>query len=317
MSKIVTNNKIILLSIILAIVIVSQSEVYAEIHTVNFTNPQPIGPQDYSNLVVQVLKYDPYPVSAGEWFDVWIKVQNLGQEDAKDVRFKLISSYPFSIEDNAIRDYGIVFGTVNSYKSGSGDDANQVILHYRVKAADNAPIGDSDLQLQIMNNKNDPSSQGVIRDLPISIGDTKTNFEVVMQDTSSQGVSFAIANIGDNAATAVTVSIKNTEGLNLTGSRSSIIGNLDKGDFTSVNFPITLHQRINSLTVQIDYTDSAGVRNTLQKEVPVTYNPLNAYNSQTTTRSSKTNPYTKYIYLIIGLVIGIIIMLLFKRKKRN
>jgi hypothetical protein len=127
------------------------------------------GSQTVANLVVQVLKYEKYPVTAGDWFDVWIEVQNIGQNDAPHAVFELQPEYPFSSNDSLIRDYGIIKGRVNSYKVDQKYDSTDVILKYRVKAADNAPTGTSDLKLKITPDVNDPSSSSTTASLPIEI----------------------------------------------------------------------------------------------------------------------------------------------------
>ena len=119
--------------IALLIVVLSVFPVYAQnTKTVNFTNSytvSPVGP----TLAVQVLKYEPYPVNAGDWFDMWVKVQNVGQADAKNVVFTLQPAYPFSSDDALVRNYGIIFGTINAYSVDQKNSANEVILKYRVK----------------------------------------------------------------------------------------------------------------------------------------------------------------------------------------
>lgn len=119
-----------------------------------------------ADVVVTVLKYEPYPVIAGEWFDLWVKVQNVGQENAKNLTIQLIPSYPFSSTDNLVRSYGTVYGTVEAYKVDKTYDSSQIIAKYRVKAADNAPSGSSNIKLKMYS---DISSSSTEKDLPIEI----------------------------------------------------------------------------------------------------------------------------------------------------
>lgn len=100
----------------------------------------------YPSLEVSVLKYNPYPVSSGEWFDLWVKVQNIGESDANNARFELQPSYPFSSNDSLVRDYGLIYGRLNSFKVDQTYDSSQVILKYRVYVEKNAPSGSSDLK---------------------------------------------------------------------------------------------------------------------------------------------------------------------------
>src|SRR3989338_3219502 len=218
-----------------------------------------ITPQE-AQFWVQTLKYDPFPVNPGDYFDVWILVENIGVKDAPNARFELVTKYPFSSTGQLVNDYGRVAGI-----SGKDAGENQVVLRYRVKVADDSPEGSSELEFKAL--PDGSSDVGSIKKLPIDIGKTKTDFDVVMQDSTAQGTSIAIANIVDNPATAVTVRINPQDGLKVRGSDASIIGNLDKGDFSTVTFQINPDQNYNGIMVQISYTDIAGVRNNIEKKI--------------------------------------------------
>lgn len=126
------------------------------------------------NFIVNVLKYSPYPVNSGDWFDLWIKVQNAGENDALNATFELQPEYPFFSNDNLTRSYGLIFGKVNAFKVDQTYDSTQIILKYRVQAANNAPSGSSNLKLVTKINGN--SSAGIVYDLPIEI------FSIKQQD---------------------------------------------------------------------------------------------------------------------------------------
>ncbi|HTY44319.1 MAG TPA: hypothetical protein VMC80_03685 [Patescibacteria group bacterium] len=127
-------------------------------------------------FVVQELKYEPYPVSPGDTFDLWVKVQNIGQNDAKNSAFKLDLSYPFS-SDNSEQDYGVIFGTANAYQSQQqyGDtsiQANQAVIEFKVKVAGNAPSGENTIKFEAATDKN--SGSWISYTLPITISSQTT-----------------------------------------------------------------------------------------------------------------------------------------------
>jgi hypothetical protein len=64
-----------------------------------------------------------------------------------------------------------------------------------------------------------------------------TDFEV-SADIASGQLSLSIANIGSNNAEAVIVKIPKQNGVNISGSNISILGNLNKGDFTVASFTV-------------------------------------------------------------------------------
>jgi hypothetical protein len=296
--------------LLIFLIIVQANLINAQFHEISYNNTVKDTLNTGSTLVVQALKYEPYPVNPGDWFDLWVKVQNIGSESAKNAVFTLIPEYPFESNDNLVRDYNLIYGTISAYQTDQTYDSTQVILKYRIKVADNAPEGLSNVKLKVTSLTSD---SGNIYNLPIVIGKTKTNFDVVMQDSTSQGTSFAISNIGENTATALTVSVKTDNNVKVSGSSSSIIGNLANGDFTTVTFQIQPNKNIENVTIEISYTDIAGVRNTIDKTVPVKIN--SNFGQQTTTKT--TNSSSKYIYIVIGAILGILLVFIYKKIRKN
>ncbi len=133
----------------------------------------------------------------------------------------------------------------------------------------------------------------------------KTDFEVSAEILDSGQLSLSIANIGSNNADAVVVRIPQQAGVNISGSNVEILGNLNKGDFTLANFNMgqtrttentnqgmgvrfpgsrmvstsngessddKLQPSNNGLTsskllIEIDYTDTTGERQSVEKTV--------------------------------------------------
>ncbi len=294
----------------------------ATMQQVNFTTSSS-GSSDSPQLFVTSLKYEPYPANAGDWFDVWVKVENIGLNDAKNVKFELLSDYPFTADDSSyIREFGTIPGITNAYaykqNGDTGIEANQAVMKFRVKIASNAPIGDSDLKV-----KGSVGSDSTVFSLPISIAKTRTDFEVIMQDTTSTGTSFALANIGDNPASAVIASIIPQAGLMVSGSRSSIIGNLGNGDFTTVSFQISPNNNVRNMTMNISYTDTAGIRNSVEKVIEFNnvgrnstgFNSSRQFNGQRGAAATSSTPSWQYV--LIGIILGVAGIFLYNRMKKK
>ncbi len=126
----------------------------------------------------------------------------------------------------------------------------------------------------------------------------KTDFEISAEINSSSQISISIANVGSNNAGAVVVKVLDQSGVRVSGSSTSIIGNLNKGDYTIANFQLIssgLSQaqqenqpisnnfpgqgadanrfqqarqgNLNSIAIEIDYTDTTGERQSVQKTI--------------------------------------------------
>ncbi len=268
---------------------------------------QSVNPQ----FVVQVLKYEPYPVSPADSFDLWLKVENIGQNDASNAKFVLGLDYPFSSNESLEQDYGLIYGTQNAYAARKPGEtvsqANQVILKYHVNVDPNANPGVSYIKLTSYTS---PQDYGTVVNLPITVDKTKTDFTVDLQKADSQGYTFLISNTGQNNANSLSVSIQPENGLQFLGDRIFVIGNLNTGDFTKFTAPLSVSNNEQNITFNIDYTDSSGARSELQKTISLQgINPVSSGNVEV------SSPATKWIYALIGFIIGIIAMLFVRRKQ--
>ena len=58
--------------------------------------------QSNPNLIVATLRYEPYPVQQGTYFDIWLKIQNTGEEKADDMSVSVLPSSSFSYSGQPI-----------------------------------------------------------------------------------------------------------------------------------------------------------------------------------------------------------------------
>jgi hypothetical protein len=131
-----------------------------------------------------------------------------------------------------------------------------------------------------------------------------TNFDISYVETLGS-FSLNVANVGISPASAVAVNLPRQKNFSITGATSSVIGNLNPGDYTSANFQMTKTPGGgNNLELEILYTDTSGQRHTVTKSLPVTL-----ASTGTQTRSTGTN-YTTW-----ALAAVIIIVLYWQRKK--
>lgn len=121
----------------------------------------------------------------------------------------------------------------------------------------------------------------------------ETDFEISVADSSSGETSFTVANVGSNPAYSVSINVPEQNDWQVTGSQSSIIGNLNTGDYTIASFTLAKSSSRMSPTTNTDdatiptrnsdvmgtsstvlinvvYTDTLGKRNVVEMEVPIT-----------------------------------------------
>ena len=107
----------------------------------------------------------------------------------------------------------------------------------------------------------------------IQTADAQTNFDLVIQDSTSTATSIGIANTGENTANSLIVRIPDQAGFRTVGTNGQIVGNLNSGDYTIATFDLVPVTRSNNetLAVELDYTDSIGVRRSIIENVPFNY----------------------------------------------
>jgi len=90
-------------------------------------------------LAIMPAHYEPYPAESGKYVRVWIKAENGDGTPDQNVRFKLMASYPFSLDssDSEIRSVGTI------------DPTKQVVIEYNVRVDSLALTGVYNKSLQL------------------------------------------------------------------------------------------------------------------------------------------------------------------------
>ena len=80
------------------------------------------------SIQVEALRYDPSPAEPGKLLDLWLNVDNAGQEELRDYVVEFVPLYPFALGSGE---------TASKYFSVI--DSNGVIAKYRLSVAEDAP----------------------------------------------------------------------------------------------------------------------------------------------------------------------------------
>src|SRR3989304_3069823 len=143
----------------------------------------------------------------------------------------------------------------------AGDEA-QITFDLAVDIAARPGVYYLPLKITGVNNYSSADNIGLVVGGP-------TDFQISYQETLGS-FSLNVANVGVNTASAVTVSVPRQKNFSTTGSSSSVLGNLNPGDYTSAIFQITKKQGAgNILDFEIQYTDTSGIRHTITKSLVV------------------------------------------------
>ncbi len=200
-------------------------------------------------------------------------------------------------------------------------DANQSVkVDYSIMADVNANPGlyTLDISLNFENYNFQPESIQTTAGLFVG---GPTDFDVSYSESSQGQISLAVANVGNNMADAVKVSIPDQASYNVSGSPSTIVGNLQKGDYTIASFNVTNTQTStspNPLIVQIEYTDPQGNRITVDKDVAVPATGMGfAATGVRNSNSGNNNSNSIIVYGIIIVVIAGTSFFLYRKQKQG
>lgn len=225
-------------------------------------------------LDITVDNYYPTPVQAGEYFTIWIRVMNNEDNLVENPAIRFKDSYPFSIDPTEQREI-----TINKLEAKSA-----VTKRFKVRVDELAKEGDNSIAFEY---KDCAGCLWKEKTMPITVVESQTSFDVVLQEITTEGVFIAIANIGKNPANAITVSIPEQENFKTDLTSAAIVGNLESGDYTITSFKISPIQRGTTgkqeLSVQIDYTDPFGTRRTAIKQVSINPTTLSGISTTGTT----------------------------------
>ena len=330
--------KLLFLLIIVGILSVN-SIVSAEIIT---TKSGTIINKDVS-LKTTFVNQDPYPADPGSYVNLVFKLENWGTEKAENAVFELLPEYPFSLDTgvNATKE----LGTINGVQTNQ----NAFLIKYKVRVDKDAINGENEIGVKCTYNNG-----AVVTDtFNVTVSNPRTDFDVVVQDSTAGTTTLAIANIGANTGYSVIVRIPEQQNLRVTGSPASVIGNLNAGDYTLVSFQITSNTGIDNisstggnippnrlfnrtttnrtafnistvrggnLAVEISYTDTLGIRRTVQKEVSLSMGSTTGTGTRTrsTTQVGQLQiPSGGLTYIIVGIVGIIVIVAIFRFRRRR
>lgn len=209
------------------------------------------------------------------------------------------------------------------------ESGQSVTVAYSVMADVNANPGLYTLDVNLNFENYESENESIQTTAGLFVGGA-TDFDVSFSESSQGEVSLSVANIGNNIAYAVKVSIPTQEGYKVSGSSSTIVGNLEKGDYTIASFDVADNQAqagnegqtpgalpgsakastlggnktsgsmdSNPLKVQIEYTDAKGERLTVDKDVKVELTSGNmTAQAGVGPKSSGISSYLPYIVII-------------------
>lgn len=265
-----------------------------------------VSADDSCSLDISLINQDPYPSIPNEYVDIVLQVSGVQNVNCEGAWIELLPSYPFSLDgDTSLR---ILEGSTWTFNY-----KNEWMINYRLRVDKDALDGNYNLEIRYAPGNSNLESY-FYKEINITVQDSRTNFDAVIQESTNSEVSIAIANTGKYTANSVVVRIPEQNGFKVTGTDGQMVGNLDSGDYTIVGFSLIANTQKNfqnqttKLKFDIYYTDALGERRIVNIELPLqmTSNmtaegiiPGNFPNKMGNNSSSWSNWYLLAIILII------------------
>lgn len=258
------------------------------------------------NLAVSMVNQDPYPAVQGDSVKLLFQVSGVQNSNCNGASFRIEPGYAFSLQkgDNGFRtlsgstytqnyqDYWTIPMTLNVNPAALDGNAQVDVLYKPGVAQPNDTSGFISQQFNV------------------SIQDSHANFEVYVNnyDSTTKTITFQILNTAKFSVKAVTITVPEQNNLQIKGANTNIVGDLDSNEYTTADFVGTPSK--GNISLEISYTDPAGVRRSLDKNV--TYDP-----EYFTNMPSQSGGSSKTWWIIIVIVVAIGAFWYYRRRQKK
>ena len=294
---------------------------FLSVLTINFASAYN---SESCNLDVSLVNQDPYPAIPGDYVELVFQLSGVDNSNCNGAIFEVVPNYPLSLDDNESALYKIDGSTwTSSHKT-------EWMIPYKLRVDKDALDGDVEIEVHYAPGSFDPDYY-LNEKFTVSIQDSRTTFDAVIQEATSSDVSIAIANIGKYTANSVVVRIPEQDSFSVSGTDGQMVGNLESGDYTIVGFSVSektqqtqsnfnkdktnIQNKSNNLKFDIYYTDNIGERRIVSMELQLnTGNISSSIPSANFGMQRKTSSsiFTKW-YLWVLLVVIVSLFFIYKK----
>lgn len=212
------------------------------------------------NIQALSLKYEPYPVEPGEYFSLWVKVQNVGTDEAPGVICVIEPQYPFYLdpETPSVQTYG----KLGSFK--------QAVLEFKkIRIDENAVEGDNELEVKCSANG---GASWVVNKFIISIQTRYATLNIKEVKTIPKPIApgsraqllITLENLADSSMKDVNIALNLSDSpmAPFNGVPEKKVRRINAGNFSDLFFDIVVLPNtdggIYKIPLTLNYTDELG-----------------------------------------------------------
>lgn len=210
------------------------------------------------DLDISLINQDPYPAIPGDYVKLVFQIDGVNNIECKTVDFELLEQYPLIFDPDEQPRYTINAGLYDK------DYSSYLLAPYKVRIDGDALDGDNPIEVQYRFGGNVGFET---QQFDLNVEDTRADFEIYVKDYSALTgiITLEILNVAESDIEALTLEIINQENIQIKGSKTNIVGDLDSNDYTTADFEAV--PSAGEFKVKISYTDSIGERRVLEKNI--------------------------------------------------
>ena len=225
-----------------------------------------------------------------------VNLDNIGDKSAESVHVVLP-------DQSGINKEGVETQVVGSMDSGENKEVDFAVSNISVGSSYRFEIHYTD-------------GNGVRRELVrnIEIGTIPVNpVQVTVQSATPSETTFAVSNTGGEQISSVITQLQD-ENVNVSGSRTQVLGNLNSGDYTLATFDLESSE-ISTVDMEVSYTDSSDIRRNSVESITLPDSTSGGTTSTVSSDEEDGNSSMTYILIGLGGLVLVGVYALYRRRK--
>ena len=225
-----------------------------------------------------------------------VNLDNIGDKSAESVHVILP-------DQSGINKEGLETQVVGSMDSGENKEVDFAVSNISVGSSYRFEIHYTD-------------GNGVRRELVrnIDIGTIPVNpVQVTVQSANPSETTFAVSNTGGEQISSVITQLQD-ENVNVSGSRTQVLGNLNSGDYTLATFDLESSE-ISTVDMEVSYTDSSDIRRNSVESITLPDSTSGGTTSTVSSDEEDGNSSMTYILIGLGGLVLVGVYALYRRRK--
>lgn len=216
-----------------------------------------------TNLEMQVMDYEPVPLQAGEYADIWVRVTNTGSNTASDVTVEAVDEFPFHTDNRK-----------DTWEIGELDTGDTYTLRAQFRVNENAVYGNNTFKFRKNSGNSDVwITQSFHREVRVddrSLVVSSLEFPERIAPGSSSQMELELENLANSNFRNIDVRLDTSElPISTRETSRKRISSIGHGETGTASFTIDVDDdadiELYDLPIEFEYQDQAGNQLSMQE----------------------------------------------------